>query len=114
MGSFGPLLCLVFLHGDVCRAVKNSRAVTSIQEFRDVPWLQEIAGIGKVFTVKVMEKFTGSPKFKALVMVPEASLPSDMSYKSEGAPDAPATDMYLYWETFEEASQENGVPYAHL
>ena len=64
--------------------------------------------------MKVMDKFTGSPKFKALVMVPEKSLPSDASYKSEGASDAPATDMFLYWETFEEASQENGVPCAHL
>ena len=38
--------------------------------------------------MKVMDKFTGSPKFKALVMVPEKSLPSDASYKSEGASDA--------------------------
>lgn len=40
-------------------------------------------------------------------MVPKCSLPSDLSYK--GAPDAPAINTALYWETFEEASQENGI-----
>ena len=52
-----------------------------------------------------MENFTCSNKFKALVVVPEKSLPSDKSYGIL----APAKEMALYWETFEEASQENGA-----
>lgn len=42
------------------------------------------------------------------MVVPKLSLPSDLSYGIE----APATDMVLYWQTFEEASQENGAPCA--
>ena len=55
--------------------------------------------------LQVMEKFTHSSIFKALVTVPAGSLPSDDSHGIL----APAEKMSLYWETFEEASQENGV-----
>ena len=56
--------------------------------------------------MQVLEKFTQGKKFEAKVVVPKHSLPSDLSYGI----CAPATDMTLYWETFEEASQENGAP----
>jgi hypothetical protein len=56
--------------------------------------------------LQVLERFTKGSKFEAKVTVPNNSLPSDLSYGIS----APATDMTLYWETFEEASQENGAP----
>lgn len=57
-----------------------------------------------------MRNFTDSQTFKASVVVPGGSLPSDMSYGIA----SPATEMVLYWETYEEASQENGLLYADL
>lgn len=60
------------------------------------------------YCLQVLERFTQNEMFKAAVVVPKHSLPSDLAYGIE----APATDMVLYWQTFVEASQEIGAPSA--
>ena len=59
--------------------------------------------------MQVMALFTGSQFFGLQVTIPQCSLVSDSTYNSV---PAPAKDVTLYWETFSEASEENGATYS--
>lgn len=59
-----------------------------------------------MIAVQVMQLFTRSNYFGLGVTIPKESLVSDMSYNSVLAPEKNVT---LYWETFSEASEENGT-----